>query len=260
MKSKLITILALAAPVAASAQINIIAGWDFGQFTAEGFATTISGAADYSTSIDANFSSTNGFNPVSSRDGSDNPVSAGTGAINWAYADASNSKVVSFAGSQTINTTMVAFAGTEMSNGNSDAANLALGFSNFNGGGFSLTANMTGYQDYTPVSYGNAANFSFAAASEGAITITWSIGGNSVGTSSITAGTLTGFAVYTLDLPASFYNANSTLTGAISGSSAFAIDNVQINGVAAIPEPSTYAALAGAFGLVLAAYRRRRAA
>ncbi|HEY9250135.1 MAG TPA: immunoglobulin domain-containing protein [Rariglobus sp.] len=235
---RILLLLALAVPVAATAAVDglqLVAGWDFGQFTAAGFATTLPTQDDYSTFIDANFSSTNGFNPVTTHDGS-TPVSAGTGTINWAYDDAANGLIFSSAGSTTINTTMAVFAGTGMSNGNSDPLSLALGFNNFDGGTFSLTTNLSGYGDYVPADYAGAANFSFAAASEGAVTIDWYFGATLVGTNVLTAGTLDSFNTYTLDLPSLFYGSSGTLTAQVSGDATFTLDNVQINGVVVVPE------------------------
>jgi hypothetical protein len=257
MKNKLITLLVLAAPLAASAQISLVAGWDFGQFTAEGFATTIPDVSDYSTSIDANFSSTNGSNPVSTHSGV-TPVSAGTGSINWSYSDAENGDVFSTAGTRTINTTMAVYPGTLMSNNNSDPYNLALGFTGgFSGNSFTLTADMTGFEDYNPTDFGNFSNFSFAATSRSAVSIEWFLGGSSIGTSSFNTGSLTTYTDQYLDLPTSFYGSASTLTGVVTGTEAFGIDNVQVYGQA-VPEPSTYAAIAGFLALGVAAYRRRR--
>ncbi|HEY9250136.1 MAG TPA: PEP-CTERM sorting domain-containing protein [Rariglobus sp.] len=261
MKSKLIALLALAAPVAATAaagDFHLVAGWDFGQFTAAGYAVTDPAQADFATSIGANFSSTNGFNSVTTHDGS-TPVSSGTGTISWAYNDASAELVVSRAGSQSINTTMAVFAGTEMSNGNSDPISLALGFNNFDSGSFSITVDMTGFEDYTASEHGSFANFSFAAS--GSATIQWTLDGISVGSSTFATGDTTTFVKQELDLGAEFFGGSSTLVGTIVGGDSFAIDNVQFYGVAsAVPEPSTYAALAGVAGLVMAVYRRRRAA
>ncbi len=265
MKNKtLILLAALALPVAASAQqINTVAGWDFGPFTFEGLATTDPVDFANTDTIGANFSSVGQFNPTSTHSGN-TPVSAGTGTINWSLVDADNGLIFAASGTRAINTTLAdnsVFAGTLMSNTNSDPSNLALGFTTFNGHSLSVTANMGGYTDFDSVDFAGATNFSFAAASEGAVTIEWFLDGNSIGSNTLTAGNLSTFSAYTLDLPASFYGETSILTGVVTGDSTFTIDNVQINGVvSAVPEPSTYAAFAGAAGLALAIYRRRRSA
>ncbi|MDF3058720.1 MAG: hypothetical protein K0R17_2935 [Rariglobus sp.] len=264
MKTKLLLLSALALPVAASAQIHLVSGWDFGQFTFEGLATTHPDADPLASGIPANFSSIGANNPTSTHNGV-NPVSAGTGTINWSMDDATAEIVFAASGTRTINTSMAdssVFDGSFMSNTNSDPNNLGLGFTAFQGHSFSLTSNMSGYADFNSVDYSGAANFSFAAASEGAVTIEWFLGSDQIGETTLTAGNLSTFSTYTLDLPTSFYGSSSTLTAVVAtGNATFTIDNVQINGVvSAVPEPSTYAALAGAAGLALAVYRRRRSA
>ncbi|MCF7688773.1 MAG: PEP-CTERM sorting domain-containing protein [Cephaloticoccus sp.] len=64
-------------------------------------------------------------------------------------------------------------------------------------------------------------------------------------------------SVYAVDLPGGFYGLSSALlVGEFSGAATF--DNVQFNGVSAVPEPSTYAAILGAMALGFVAIRRRR--
>jgi hypothetical protein len=235
MKSLSLLIIALATPWVASAQVQLISGWDFGQFTFEGLATTHPDADPLASGIPANFASIGANNPTSTHNGT-NPVSAGTGTINWSMDDANSAIIFAASGTRTINSTMVDFAGSTMSNGNSDPNNLGLGFTTFDGHSFSLTTNLTGYGDYAPADYAGAANFSFAAASEGAVTIKWFSGDTLVGTNVLTAGTLGSFNTYTLDLPSLFYGSSTTLTAQISGDATFTIDNIQINGVVVIPE------------------------
>lgn len=258
MKNQLIALIALAAPVAASAQIQLVAGWDFGGFTFDGFAYTDPDLSDFATSIDANFSSVGQFNPVTSHNGN-TPVSAGTGSIGWAYSAAENGQLFSAAGTRTVNTTMVDFVGTPMSNNNSDPTNKALAFTDFNGGSISLNVNLSGYQDFDPVDHAGAANLSFAASAEGAISLEWVFNGSTFATTNLAPGTLSNFGTYTVDIPANFYGSSSSLTVNVTGADTFRIDNLQINGVvgSAIPEPSSFAALAGLVGIGFAASRRR---
>jgi hypothetical protein len=252
MKNKLITFLAIAtAPLMAKADISLVAGWDFGAFVLDGYAYTDPNFGSFASSIGANFSSIGGFNPVTA------PVSTGTGTISWLPTDAENEFVTTLPGSNSVNTVMAVYPGTEMSNSNSDPRGLALGFTRFSGKSFDITVNMTGFADYNPADFGGFANFSFAAASEGNISIDWSLDGNSIGTSNLAAGNLSTFNQYTVDLPAAFYDAESTLRGVVNGSNTFAIDNVQFNGTV-VPEPSTYAAIFGVIALGFAAYRRRK--
>jgi hypothetical protein len=97
-------------------------------------------------------------------------------------------------------------------------------------------------------------------------TINWSYSINggtnstSLGSSTVVSG---GAAQYTVDFTAITglnANADAVLIGQFAGNTTAAFDNVQILGtaVAAIPEPSSYAALAGVAALGLVAARRRR--
>jgi hypothetical protein len=256
MKNKLLLLAALAAPIAATAQVQLVAGWDFGQFTFEGFAFTQNDSSFVNASfIPANYSSIGGNNPVKTHNEDNSPVSAGVGSIGWSLADADNNLVFASASVNTANRTMPDFAGTLLSNGASDPNQLGLGFANMGGSSFSLTVNLTGYTDYDPATNGNFANFSFSAAAETAVSIEWFVSGISIGSTNLSPGGT--HAAYTVDLPSSFYGQESTLIGVIGNDSFFTIDNVQIAG-SAVPEPSTYAAILGACGLVFAVYRNRR--
>lgn len=264
MKNRLLALLTLAvSPVLASAQVQLVAGWDFGQFTFEGFTYTVVDDFDnLSTSLPANFSSIGSFNPVKTHNTNGTPVSAGTGSISWALADAQADRVFAVSSTNTQNRTMPGdlFIGTLMSNQFSDQYGLGLGFSGMAGKSFSVTVNLAGFADFDPSQNEGVANFSFSAAADSAVSIEWFYNSTSIGVSNIGSGYT--HSAYGLDLPATFYGQESTLVGVISGNALLLLDNVQINGVTAapIPEPSTYALLAGVGALALAAYRRRQTA
>lgn len=261
MKNKLLpTLVLLAAPVLAHAQVQLVAGWDFAQFTFEGFAFTRNDDSFVNaTSIPANYSSVGAFNPVSTHYGDNSPISAGTGSIGWALADADANLVYAISNlrDSTQNRGMADFPGTLMSNSFADPASLALGFAGMSGKSFTVTTNLAGFADFDPALNGNVANFSFSAAADSAVSIEWFYNSASIGMTTIAGGNT--HTAYTLDLPSTFYGQESTLVGVISSDVVFMLDNVQVNGVSAIPEPSTYALLAGAAALALAAYRRRQA-
>jgi hypothetical protein len=237
-------------PLVASAQINLVAGWDFGQFTFDGSAVTNTDTLAFETFIPSNFSGADGFNPVSSHNPDGSPISSGRGTISWTLAAAEAQQIYGLAeGSSTTNVTMVDFAGTNMSNIFSDSVGNALVFDGFGGQSFSINVNLTGYEDFV------GTNFSFAASADSATTINWLVGGSNFSTN-VAAGA---YAVYTLDLPANVYGSNAVITGTVAGNAKLRLDNAQINGqVSAIPEPSTYAALVGVAALAAVGLRRRR--
>jgi hypothetical protein len=122
---------------------------------------------------------------------------------------------------------------------------------------FSIVADTSAWLDYNPAdfAYNNDNNFSFAAQAIGSpATITWLFNGSAIAGATFNVGTTQ--TAFNFDLPTAFYGDNDAqLTAVVSGT--LLLDNVQINGVA-IPEPSSFAALAGLMGLGLAASRRRR--
>jgi hypothetical protein len=256
-----------------AAQVQLVAGWDFGQFVFPGMSST--DPVNYSDAgyISANYSESANFSPVASHE-EGVPVSSGTGAIYWDGSHSSSVFTASFdgqiQGAPGAGLTNAAMPGTNvvgaatfarnLSNGDSDPYSHALQVDIASTMNLAFVIDMTGFEDYAPASYGNVANFSFAASSNTGASIEWFFNGTSLGTSNITNGDLTGFSTYTVDLPANFYGAENTLVAQISGGRVI-FDNVQSVGLAAspIPEPSSFAALAGLAGLGFAAGRRRRA-
>lgn len=258
MKNNIIkaSLVALALPALASAADTTLAGWTFSQFLGEGAPSIDAEGFTGTNHIVATYRGT--FQP-------DNNVVDGTVVIqnggagystatfgDWSFAgfDTTNASDVRADTAGVLNNeNSVTLDGVNMSLNDAGGMGLSFGLKNTK---WSLTVNTTGFTNAT------TSDFTFAANGVGgAATVEWLVGNTVIGTSTIATG---GFATYSLDLPTAFYTAG-ILEGRLTSGSAGTVtfDNVQVNG-AAIPEPSTYAALAGAFGLALAVYRRRKAA
>ena len=253
-------------PVAASAQVELIAGWNFGQFISSIVPSTDGTTGDAVGFIPSNFTGTQRPGPGSSGPehiiaGDSSTFSLGSGIISW---DGSNgSHVWSFADGSGVYVDNNPETYSSVNGGLVTSNDLAAGqTSNFqlrftSSGGvedFAITVDTSGYADYDDGAYSqtNDYNFSFAASGSGSVSFFY--GGLPVGTSIGVTATET---AYNVDLPGIFYgNASSTLIARISGAVTF--DNIQINGVQAVPEPSTCAALAGLAGLASVMVRRRR--
>jgi len=258
MKNNIIkaSLVALALPALASAADTTLAGWTFSQFLgegapsidAEGFTGTNHIVATYRGAFQPDNNVVDGS--VVIQNGTAGYSTATFGDWSFANFDTTNASDVraDTAGSLN-NENSVTLDGVNMSLNDAAGMGLSFGLKNTK---WSLTVNTTGFTN------ADTSDFTFAANGVGgAATVEWLVNNTVIGTSSITTG---GFATYSLDLPANFYAAGileGRLTSGSVGTVTF--DNVQVNG-AAIPEPSTYAALAGAFGLALAVYRRRKAA
>jgi hypothetical protein len=260
MKNNIIkaSLVALVLPALASAADTTLAGWTFSQFLGEG-APSIDGDTGNSTDhIVAVYRGS--FQP-------DNNVVDGTIVVNngvagyatatygdWSFSNFSISNATDVR-ADTVgglnNENSVTLDGVNMSLNDAGGMGLSFGLKNTK---WSLTVDTTGFTNAA------TSDFTFAANGVGgAATVEWLVNNTVIGTSSIATG---GFATYSLDLPANF-SAAGILEGRLTSGSVGTVtfDNVQVNGAAAaIPEPSTYAALAGAFGLALAVYRRRKAA
>jgi len=258
MKNNIIkaSLVALALPALASAADTTLAGWTFSQFLgegapsidAEGFTGTNHIVATYRGAFQPDNNVVDGS--VVIQNGTAGYSTATFGDWSFANFDTTNASDVraDTAGSLN-NENSVTLDGVNMSLNDAAGMGLSFGLKNTK---WSLTVNTTGFTNAA------TSDFTFAANGVGgAATVEWLVSNTVIGTSSIATG---GFATYSLDLPANFYAAGileGRLTSGSVGTVTF--DNVQVNG-APIPEPSTYAALAGAFGLALAVYRRRKAA
>lgn len=241
--------------IAAQAQADTtLAGWTFSQFISEGFPSVDGGTGEATNFIAATYRGS--FNPVT--DDVDGTVTINTGASgyvdtsfgSWSFANfdinnASDVRADTFGALNTFNSTTL--DGKEMHL--SDAAGMMLSF-NLQNTLWSITVNTAGYEN------ASVADFTYAARGNGgAATVEWLFNGEVFDTVTINAGS---YAVYSAELPPAFYGVGTLQGRLTSGSVSF--DNVQINGAAsAIPEASSFAALAGLAGLAFAGSRRRRA-
>ena len=275
MKKYLISLCALALPALATAQVQLMSGYNFGQFLGGGYPSLDGTTGDAVGSIGSNFRLTTQAPNSSSGDvvgnnGTTGNYSNGFGRVYWDGTNGSSS--YNFSGGVQIVATDVGFNSV---NGQTvqgyslglqgDGLNLAL-TSTVSSNRIAFVQNTSGFADFDPTAFTNGAgvtsdaNLTFAAtASAGTNTITWFLNGSGTSFATTTlsgAGTMTSYSV---DLPAGFYGlSGAQLVAEFSGTTT--LDNVQFNGVSAIPEPSTYAAILGAAALGFVVIRRRQKA
>lgn len=267
MKKILASVCVLALPALASAQVELVSGFNFGQFIGTGAPTLNGETFETSPSIGANYkglltppaASGGGF--VGNNGLTGDFQIAGGGRAYWdgsfgstAYDFTNGVEIV--AGSTGPNSV----GGALVTGGQMWALGDDLGLAlqnNLAGGRVAFVMDTTGYSDYSPAGLLDA-NFRFAASVSAPVTINWYLNGSATSFAS-TALAGTTLTAYTVDLPAEFYGLSSAqLVAEFSGSAL--IDNVQINGLTAIPEPSTYAAILGLATLGFVALRRRNQA
>jgi hypothetical protein len=246
----------------ASAQVELIAGWNLGQFVGFGSPTTSGSSFTPADSIPSNFSGNIAPQPGDSGPekflADDSVFSAGTGVLSYAgWALGTAAVVVELGSYDAINGSLV--NGLDLNAG--DPNNAHLRFISGAVTDFTITVNTSAFADFDPIDFAqpNDANFTLSAykgGGAGAVSIEWFFNGSSIGTVSTSSST---FVAASVDLPAAFYGQSSAvLTGRVTGD--IVIDNLQINGVAAaIPEPASVGALAALASLALAGSRRRRA-
>jgi hypothetical protein len=269
MNNKLIAalLLTLASSSAGYSQ-TLIAGWDFADHTDEG-ATYIGG--NYVQSDSANYTDT-------TPNGSG---AAARGTIYWNGSFGSDSfngdyveEAIALPGTEVVNNTI----NTTRRNTVSDIlfginfspigapGQLGLGFNPDLGLGrdtivFGLDT--TGYN-------GISLSFAKATSNSGSATLQWfyklGAAGSVVNTNLSTVFNSGTYSTETLDFSGITGMNNSSelfLVGVFTadtlGGAAAVFDNVQVLGATAVPEPSSFAALAGLVGLGFAAMRRRRA-
>jgi hypothetical protein len=263
-RSLLGAFLAAVVSSSASAQVELIAGWNFGQFLGAGSPSTDGTSGDPIGFIASNYSGSVrpgiGDSGPERFGGSDpSAFSTGTGVLSfsgWDFVNGTDVKVVELAPDfSSINTALA--NGLLITSGDPNAASLR-----FTAGSvtdFTISVNTSAFVDFAPGDYAQPNDFNmtlsgYKASGAGAASIEWLFQGSPIGTSSTSSGT---FVAFNLDLPANFYGqTNAVLTGRVTGD--IVIDNVQINGVA-IPEPASFGTLAALAGLAFAGSRRRRA-
>jgi hypothetical protein len=253
----------------ATAQVELIAGWNFGQFVGPGVPSTDPVNYDQVTSVTSNFSGTTRPSPEDGgayRAGNAGTgfFTSGTGVLDFAAWTGHDGTSTTLGGVTAFEVGSIEAANGSNVNGvtifNGDDNNAQLRFTA--GAGitdFTVSLNTSAYGDYAPADYTqtNDSNLTIAAykASGASASIEWFFNGSSLG--SVTTSSANP-AAFSIDLPASFYGLNSAvLTGRVTGD--ITIDHLQINGVSAIPEPSSFAMIAAFAGLATAGLRRRRA-
>lgn len=258
--NKLLTtgLIAAVLPVAASAQTTL-AGWTFSQFLGEGYPSISGETGEPVSYIAATYRGA--FNPDSNVvDGTLVGSAAGPGYNDpvfgaWDFSNFENSggvevradtlQALNFANSLTLDGKNMALTDTQ---------GTALTFALTN----TLWSISTSTTGFTNVDGANN-DFTFAARSAAGATVEWLYNGSVFATTNVAANS--NFGVYGFDFAgdgADFYS-TGTFEGRVT-SGVVSFDNVQVNGQAVvIPEPSSFAALAGLVGLGFAASRRRRA-
>lgn len=260
-KNLSVALLALAIPAAAQAQTTL-AGWSFSQFIGGGYPSVDGSTGESTTFVVPTYRGD--FNPDSNQvDGANVGQSGGTGYVDttfgsWSFANfdtAGGVEVIvdDLDSLNTINSTTL--DGKQMHL--TDSASMALGFYVTNTLWTITVADTTGFTNVAGLNN----DLTFAATTNTGATIEWLYNGSVFATSTVTAPGPDDvpFAAYGLDFTgngAGFYT-----TGVIQGrltSGNVRFDNFQVNG-AAIPEASSFAALAGLAGLAFVGSRRRRA-
>ena len=247
-------------PVAAVAQTTTLAGWTFSQFLGEGapsingetFETTNFVVATYRGSFNPNSNQVDGV--IVGANGGTGYTDASFGTWSFSNFDTNNAVDVradTFGALNTQNSTTL--DGKQMHL--TDQAGMML---TFNATNTLWTISVADTAGYTNVA-GADNDFTFAARSTAGATVEWLFNGSVFATTTVTAGS--SFNTYGIDFTgdaAAFYG-NGVIQGRLT-SGAVSFDNGQIGGtVSAVPEPSSFAALAGLAGLGFAASRRRRA-
>lgn len=275
MKKLLIASLVAIAPVIASAQVQLISGFNFGQFLygGEPVVDYAGGALPTVGSVSSNFG---GLVSPGAQDGGvykfgvgeDGTFTAGSSML---YFDGTNGShnFDPFGGGTPGSVTVTELAAIDAANGQTVVPTIQMYSGDDNNASlrltssgsinrFSIVTDTTGFTDYASGQIPFDTNFSFAStAITGSGSVEFFLGATSLGSFSVNPGVNQAFS---MDLPPEFYgDSDATLIGVVTGDLSF--DHIQINGFATpIPEPSTYAAILGVCTLGFAMLRRRQAA
>jgi hypothetical protein len=237
-------LLALTASLKAANSVELIAGWNFGQFVGVGAPSTDPLDFNTVTSVTSNFSGTVSPSPTDggvyrAQNAGSGFFTAGTGVIDFSTWTAHDGTSFTPGGVSVYEVTSIEAAnGTTVNDRNmygGDDNNAQLRFTSGSVTDFSITLSTAGFSDYNPDSYGQPNDFNFTLAaykfSGGSASIEWFFNGSSLGSVDTNSSAP---AAFSIDLPASFYGlSNATLTGRVSGD--IAIDHIQFNGIKANP-------------------------
>ncbi|HUG09964.1 MAG TPA: autotransporter-associated beta strand repeat-containing protein, partial [Opitutaceae bacterium] len=251
MKKTVCLLLSLAFPIVASAQVQLISGFNFGQYVGGGVPSTDGTTGDPIGFIQSNFGPNSAPGPEDSgvfkaNNSIATPYSAGSSTLY--YDGTHSSSAFSYTlgtdvsvlergalvaiNEQTVNPLIQMFPG--------DDNNAGLRFTTSVGGPnqFSIVTNTTGWTDFDPLAFSqpNDFNFTFAAyALTGTGSVQFSLNGLNIGGLFSVAGGE--YQAFNLDLPESFYGqAAVTLVATVTGDLAF--DHVQLNGFFGTPPAS----------------------
>lgn len=238
--------LLFVAPLIQAAEVELISGFNFGQFIAAGEASTDGLNGTPVGFIRSNYAGDtvpgvedSGYYKVNNA--IETSYSAGVATLYWngtrgsdAWTISSGVSVYEHGALQAINHNLV--TGDIMIYG--DDTNFGLRFASGANNEFALVVNTEGWSDFAPSAFDqpNDYNFTFSAfAHSGAsATVEWFLDGVSIGSFTASPGD---HQAFNLDLPSSFYgDPAATLVGRVTGD--LVLDNIQINGVAA--EPPTF--------------------
>jgi len=234
----------------ARAQVELIAGFNFGQFLQPGEPALDGVSFERVGSIPGNWSATVSPGPEDTGDykvqnNLDTVFSAGdamlwfdgsNGSSAWTGASVS---VVERGGLDAVNAQLV--NGEPMYAGDDRNLHLQLNAGAGSGDTFAVTLSTLGYADFDPAAFGqpNDFNFTFSAynASGASASIEWFLGDRSLGVTTADAGN-GNFQAFNLDLASEFFGqSKATLVARVVGD--IVIDHIQINGVKAAPATFT---------------------
>ena len=231
------------------AQVELIAGWNFGQFVGAGTPSVDGTTGAPVGFIQSNY--TNSITPTEDDSGVSHagnqlaePFVAGSGIL---YFDGTNgSDAWDFSGGTDI---LVVEKGAQpnlvavnhnLVNGSQfftgDTNNAHLRFTSGVNSEFSITLDTTGFSDFSPEDFSqpNDFNLSFAAYNEsgGSASIEWFFGETSLGSVAATQGS-GNFQAFNIDLASDFFGkSNATLVARVTGD--VVIDHIQVNGLRAV--------------------------
>lgn len=244
MIRKLVLVAALLSATAISNAQTLLAGWDF-QTTTNG-GTAVAAAPNTPTTLLANFGTQAGTAAI---------YANGTNGSSTFTTATSGNEITAFGGTSSVNTG----SGFSTTTTTGAVAFIYQSSAPTNGKAITIKLSMSGYQDLV-LSYATQKTSTGFNSNQWA----YSTDGSNFTNFGSTVVPATSFASVTLSTLTAVNNSSSvwlryTFGGASGTSQNNRLDNIQINATAiAVPEPSTYAALAGAAALLGVLVHRRR--